>query len=38
MGLFGHFRLSLRLMKDRNTLGKGDKLYSVRVCVRWGAC
>ena len=32
MRMFGHFRLSLRLRYDRNTLGKGVSCVSC-VCV-----
>ena len=35
MGMFGHFRLSIRLRIDRNTLGKGVSYISY-VCVCGG--
>ena len=35
MGMFGHFRLSLRLRYDRNTLGKRVSYISY-VCVCGG--
>ena len=38
MGMFGHFRLSLRLRSDRNTLGKGVSCVCVCVCVCVRAC